>query len=481
MDFRPAGFDNSALLGAALRCDFVSFVRKTFETVSPGVAYSHSWHIEAMAWHLNEVGSGRLKRLIITMPPRNLKSIITSVTLPAYLLGHDPTRRIIAVSYSNDLAKKHSTDFRTVLRAEWYRDTFPATVIDRKKDTEAEIRTTERGFRYATSVGGTLTGRGGDLIIIDDPIKPKDAFSPSKRQFVNDWYSNTLVSRLDDKRTGAIVIVMQRLHVDDLVGHQLAAQPGGWCHLDLPAIAEHEQRIRISDRSYKTRRPDEVLHPEREPREVLDDLKAALGANVFSAQYQQTPVPDGGAMIQKEWIKRYTALPPRNSGFVVQSWDTAQKPGHDNDYSVGTTWLVCGDIVYLIDVVRGRFNYPMLKHEAARQRAMHKPMAILIEDVGTGTALAQELQRDGCPVIPIRPDMEKGARMAVRSISIQAGQFYLPESAPWLGDFETELFSFPNGRHDDQVDTVSQLLTWLHLYRPKTPLYGRQSYSQNAK
>lgn len=355
------------LLGAVLRNDFPSFIRKTFATVSPGVDYRHNWHIEAIAWHLNEVASGRLNRLIVTVPPRNLKSIIASVALPSFVLGHDPTRRIIAVSYSGDLAKKHSTDFRSVLRADWYRQTFPETAIDRKKDTEAEVRTSRRGFRYATSVGGTLTGRGGDLIIIDDPLKPQDAFSASKRQFVNDWYSNTLLSRLDDKRSGAIVIVMQRLHVDDLVGHLIETQPG-WHHLDLPAIAEHEQRIRISDRSHVTRRPGDLLHPEREPHEILDELKAALGASVFSAQYQQAPVPEGGAMIKREWIKRYTTLPPHNAGFVVQSWDTAQKPGQDNDFSAGTTWFVCGSTVYLMDVARGRFDYPTLKREVLPAR-----------------------------------------------------------------------------------------------------------------
>jgi len=462
--------DRSDLLAAALRQDFISFIRKTFATVSPSVEYVHGWHIEAMAWHLNEVACGRMRRLIITMPPRNMKSIISSVALPAFVLGHDPTRRIVAVSYATDLAAKHSADFRAVMRAPWYREIFPATVIDRKKDTELEIRTTERGSRFATSVGGSLTGRGGDLIVIDDPQKPLDALSPTKRRLAIDWFSNTLLSRLDDKRTGAIVVVMQRLHVDDLVGHLLEAQDG-WVHLNLPAIADRREMIRIGDRATFTREPETALHPAREPLEVLESLKVALGTNVFAAQYQQAPVPEGGAMIKREWLKRYQALPPSSvRQFTVQSWDTAQKPGSDSDFSVCTTWVVAGSAVYLKDVFRGRFDYPTLKREAARLYAAHKPVAILIEDASTGTPLAQELQREGKPVIPIRPEMEKVTRMSVRSVAIEAGQFHLPVAAPWLADFEAELLSFPNGRFDDQVDTVSQLLNWLHYRSLNLPL-----------
>jgi len=459
----------SQLLAAALRRDFVSFIRKTFSTVSPGVEYAHGWHIEAVAWHLNEVACGRMRRLIITVPPRNLKSIISSVALPAFVLGHDPSRRIVAVSYAADLAAKHSADFRAVMRAPWYREIFPATIIDRKKDTELEIRTTGRGSRYAASVGGTLTGRGGDLIVVDDPQKPIDALSPTKRRRVIDWFSNTLLSRLDDKRTGAIVVVMQRLHVDDVVGHLLDAQ-SGWVHLNLPAIADSYETIRIGERATYTRTPGTALHPEREPIEVLDSLKAVLGANVFQAQYQQAPVPEGGAMIKREWLKRYQVLPGGHQ-FTVQSWDTAQKPGSDNDFSVCTTWVVAGSAVYLKDVVRARLDYPSLKREAQHLYAAHKPAAILIEDAGAGTSLAQELRREGKPVIPIRPEMDKVTRMSVRSVAIESGQLYLPISAPWIGDFEAELLSFPNGRFDDQVDTVSQLLNWLHYRTISGPLH----------
>jgi hypothetical protein len=197
---------------ALLRTDFRAFVHKVFNSLSPGQTYIPTWNVEAIAYQLERVRRGEIRRLIINMPPRSLKSIAASVAFPAFVLGRDPSRRIICVSYSGDLAKKHSNDFRAVIESPWYRAAFPKTRIGSFKNTENEIEFTARGFRMATSVGGTLTGRGGDIIVIDDPLKPDDAMSESKRSAANQWFSNTLLSRLDDKRTGAIVVVMQRVH-----------------------------------------------------------------------------------------------------------------------------------------------------------------------------------------------------------------------------------------------------------------------------
>jgi hypothetical protein len=228
---------DSRTLEALLRSDFRAFVHKVFATLSPGQTYVSAWHVEAIAWRLEQVRRGEVRRLIINMPPRSLKSITASVAFPAFILGHDPSRRIICVSYSGDLTKKHSNDFRAVLEVPWYRRTFPNARTGPYKNSETEIELTARGFRLATSIGGTLTGRGGDIIIIDDPLKPDDALSETKRSAANHWFANTLLSRLDDKRTGAIVVVMQRVHMDDLTGF-LLSQSDEWEVLSLPAIAE---------------------------------------------------------------------------------------------------------------------------------------------------------------------------------------------------------------------------------------------------
>jgi hypothetical protein len=323
--------DDARLLQALLRTDFRAFLEKVFTTLTPGQRYVGSWHIDAIAWHLERVRRGEIRRLIINMPPRSLKSIAASVAFPAFALGHAPSKRIICVSYSGDLAKKHSNDFRAVLESRWYRSAFPGSRIGSFKNSEIEIELTARGFRLATSVGGTLTGRGGDMIVIDDPLKPDDAMSEVKRSAANQWFSNTLLSRLDDKRSGAIVVVMQRVHVDDLTGF-LLEQSDEWDVLSLPAIADSDEVVPTWGGQKYQRRLGEALSPEREPIEVLEALKLQIGSDAFSAQYQQMPAPPGGAMIKRDWIIRYTALPPAAERlFTLQSWDTASKGGPEND------------------------------------------------------------------------------------------------------------------------------------------------------
>ena len=200
--------NDAAVLAALLRSELRFFIQKAFHTILPGTPYLANWHIDAIVHELRRISVGEVMRLIINQPPRSLKSICVSVAYVAWLLGHDPTRRIIVVSYSNDLAIELHRQFRMIIESEWYRALFPRMRVAR--DTGTELITTAGGSRYATSVGGTLTGRGADLIVIDDPLKAEEANSDVGRKRVNDWYSGTLVSRLNDKDKGAIVVVMQR-------------------------------------------------------------------------------------------------------------------------------------------------------------------------------------------------------------------------------------------------------------------------------
>jgi predicted phage terminase large subunit-like protein len=447
------------LLQALLRSDFRAFVQKVFLTLTPGQTFIHSWHLDAIADRLEQVRSGRIKRLIISMPPRSLKSIMSSVAFPAFALGLDPSRRIICASYSGELAKKHSNDFRAVLESTWYRSAFRGTRVGPFKNNEIEIELIARGFRLATSVGGTLTGRGGDIIIVDDPLKPDDAFSETKRSGANQWFTNTLLSRLDDKRTGAIVIVMQRIHMDDLTGF-LTGRSDEWEILNLPAIADHDETIPCWNGEPHFRKSGDVLSPEREPLYVLEALKTQIGGDAFSAQYQQMPVPPGGAMIKRHWIVRYRELPPPSEQvMVLQSWDTANKGGPQNDWSVCTTWVLARKMRwYLVDVWRARVDYPALKAAVEAQAKTWNARRVLVEDAGAGTMLVQELRHKVSGIIAIKPEGDKISRMAVASAKFEAGQTFLPERAPWLADLESELFAFPGGKHDDQCDSVSQAL-----------------------
>jgi predicted phage terminase large subunit-like protein len=461
---------DARILEALLRTEFRAFLHKVFLTLCPGQAYVLTWYIEAIAWWLERVRRGEVRRLIINLPPRSLKSIAASVAFPAFVLGHDPSKRIVCVSYSSGLAKKHSNDFRAIIESSWYRSAFPNTRIGPYKNTETEIELTARGYRMATSVEGTLTGRGGDIIVIDDPLKPDDALSEPKRTSANQWFTNTLLSRQDDKRKCAIVVVMQRVHIDDLTGHLLSLSDD-WEVLSLPAIALSDENVRISANAIHRRKAGEALSPERDPLHILEELKLQMGSDAFSAQYQQMPAPPGGAMVKRDWIAHFSELPPASERlFTLQSWDTASKGGPNNDWSVCTTWILCRKKRwYLVDVWRQRVDYPTLKANALRLAKRWGARRILVEDAGAGTSLVQELRGQLAGIIAVKPNGDKVSRMAVASAKFEAGQVYLPERAQWLPDLEAELFVFPVGRHDDQCDSISQALmdqnnsfmTWL--------------------
>ena len=448
-----------ALVAAILRSDLHSFIQATFPIVSPNDEFAANWHIEAIAFHLDLVRQGRLKRLIITLPPRSLKSICASVAFPAFVLGHNPRRRIICVSYSEALARKHANDCRAVMRSDLYRRVFPNTRISPVKDTELEFATTLGGNRLATSVGGTLTGRGGNLIIVDDPTKPQDAYSEAERERTQQWYSNTLVSRLDNKTNDGIVVVMQRLHVDDLVGHLL--EQGGWYHLNLPAIADVEESVELSYLHTHLRQPGDLLHPEREPRSILDAAKRAMGTMDFAAQYQQAPIIVGGNLIKWDWFRIYDNPPPRNSNDrIVVSWDTAMSSKELASYSACVVLQIRGETVHVLDVIRERLEYPALKRKVVevhkRWRYATNDYALLIENKGSGMSLIQDLEQEHIYALAVDPVGDKVMRMNQQTARVEARSVWLPRVAPWLEEFRHEVMAFPVGRYSDQVDALSQ-------------------------
>ena len=258
------------------------------------------------------------------------------------------------------MARKHANDCRALMRSDLYRRIFPGTRISPAKDTETEVMTTARGSRLATSVGGTLTGRGGNLVIIDDPLKPQDAHSESARESLKQWYSNTLLSRLDHKTEGSIIVVMQRLHPDDLVGHLL--EQGGWAHLNLPAIAEEESIIRSSPNRSHRRRVGDLLHPERESQAALDELKASMGSMEFCGAISAGPGSDRRQSDQVVMVQILREPPtPQPGDKLIVSWDTALSSSQLADYSACVVLLARKETIYILDVVRARLEYPDLK------------------------------------------------------------------------------------------------------------------------
>jgi predicted phage terminase large subunit-like protein len=443
-----------------LRNDLTTFIARTFAHLDPQTTYAHNWHIDLLADRLTQVFEGKLRRLIITVPPRSLKSICASVGFPSWVLGKDPSKRIICASYGQELANKLARDTAAIMTSDWYRRAF-ATRLAAQRSAAADFETTQRGGRMATSVGGVLTGRGGDIIIIDDPLKPDEAPSEAQRQAANDWFDNTLYTRLNDKRTGAIVIIMQRLHLDDLVGHVLEKE--SWEVINLPAIAQDDESWEYATFLGPTRYArsvGELLHPHREPREVLDGLRGALGEYSFSAQYLQAPVPLGGGIVKAEWLSYYEDKPEKFDT-IVQSWDTANKESELADYSVCTTWGVKGKKLYLLHVLRKRMQYPELKRAVVAQAQAWNPESILIEDKASGVQLVQELRETMSRVKGIKCEGDKLMRMLAQTPEIENGNVLLPRQAPWLPDYVQELTTFPKAKYDDQVDSTAQALRWI--------------------
>jgi predicted phage terminase large subunit-like protein len=450
-------------------------MHRAFLELNPMTPFLHTWHNELVASKLEACRRGEIHRLIINVPPRSLKSHAAAVSFPAFVLGHNPSAQIICCSYGQDLANKHSSDCRTVMTSEWYRRLFPTRLAPQKQSVQ-EFQTTQNGFRLATSVGGVLTGRGADFIIIDDPLKPDEALSESQRNAANEWFDHTLYSRLNDKRQGVIIIIMQRLHEDDLVGHVLEHEE--WDLVRLPAIAEDDETHTIISphRARVVRRSrGEALHPERESLDTLEHLRRTLGEYNFAGQYQQQPAPLGGGLVKAEWFKTYVlGEHPAKFDRVVQSWDTANKSTELSDFSVCTTWGQKNKKLFLLNVLRRRMDYPELKRTVCENARTFSASNILIEDKASGTQLIQELIREGIyGVTRYEPTMDKVMRLHSVTNTIENGFVYLPTEAAWLAAYLHEITIFPGGKYDDQADSTSQALDWM---KQTTCNYGFLEY-----
>src|SRR5665213_3356018 len=379
-----------------LRNDFVTFIERSFYELNPHADFIMGQYIDLLAAALEKCRTGQTKRLIVNLPPRTLKSHAASVAFPAWLLGHNPAKQIICASYGQDLADKHARDCRTIMGSSFYKDTFPRTRLSADKSSVNDFMTTAQGFRMSTSVGGVLTGRGADMLILDDILKPDDALSETRRRAANDWFFNTLLSRLNSKEDGVIILVMQRLHQEDLVGEVMERER--WEVLSLPAIAIEAERIPFEGPlgpGTFIRATGNALHPERDSVETYQKIRATIGEYHFQSQYQQTPMPLEGGLIKREWLQYYSPAAKPEFRMIVQSWDTANKAGELNDYSGCTTWGMCDGKFYLLHVYRMRLNFPLLKRAAKELYERFDPRKVVIEDKASGTALIQELKAEG--------------------------------------------------------------------------------------
>ena len=459
--------DEQLLLLSILRLNFSAFIRKAFNELNPASRFHDSWFIDHLAYRLSGLRKRERQRLTINMPPRHLKSTIVSVALVAWLIGHDPTLRIIVVSYSDELAETLARDFRRLVSSKWYRALFPGVRIG-AKDSVTETVTTMGGFRLALSVGGSLTGRGADLIIVDDPMKAQDMHSESKRKAVIDFYRNVLVSRLNNPNEGSILVVMQRLHEDDLSGY--LRDTTEFDSICLPAIALVEQTFQIGPEKFHIRRPGDVLSPAVFSREALDRIKAEQGPTIFEGQYQQSPVPHEGNTVNREWVNIVQRLPEDESlSTTIMSCDTAIKTGDSNDYSAICVFHIYGEKIYLVHVERGRWPYDVLADKVRNAYNEFNPDHLLIEDKGSGSSLIGSLKSSDIFATPVTPLGNKEERVLRNLAPFETRRFHVLESMSNYGEYMIELLGFPNVRHDDMVDCTTQVLDWLKAHRVDEP------------
>jgi predicted phage terminase large subunit-like protein len=445
-----------------LRHDLCAFIHRSFVELNPRTRFHSNWHIELVASKLEDVRRGHCKRLIVNVPPRHLKSHAISVAFPAWVLGHHPSKQILSVTYAQDLSDAMARSSRSLMTSAFYQALFETRLA---REAVSDFSTTESGFRFSTSVEGVLTGRGADIIIIDDPLKADDALSETRRRSVNEWFDNTLLSRLNNRETGAIVLVMQRLHADDLVAH--VQENGQWDLLVFPATAEKDESYSLVTpygRRQIQRQTHDVLQPALVSRESLDEQRRAMNDYNFFAQYQQNPQPPSGIIVKREWLTYYRPdEKPERFDQILQSWDTANRDSELANFSVCTTWGIKDRSLFLLDVFRRKLEFPDLKRAIIERARFYRANVVLIEDMASGTALLQELRADNFSFAQPAPrlDGDKVMRLRAQTAKLENGTVRFPNDAPWLDAYLRELLGFPNARNDDQVDSTVFALAWI--------------------
>ena len=480
------------------------FVRQAWHVVEPSTPLVPGFHIDAITDHLEAVTRGEIRNLLINVPPRHMKSLLVSVFWPAWEWIQHPERRWLYSSYGAHLSIRDSVKCRRLIESPWYRARW-GHVFSLTGDQNAKMRfdNTRSGYRLSTSVGGSVTGEGGDRIICDDPHKVDEVESDTVRKAAIDWWDVAMSTRVNDPKTSAMVIVMQRCHQRDLSGHLL--EKGNFEHLCLPAEYEGPGRVTAIGFFDPRTEPGELLWPERFGPQEIAELKINLGSYAAAGQLQQRPSPAGGGIFKRHWFKyfqpRGANLPPvvvqlpdgtpmsipaveapHQVDEQAQSWDCSFKDLDTSDYVVGQMWARLGPAFLLGDQVRGRMDCPATV-KAVRGMTAKWPgtMAILIEDKANGSAVIQMLSHQIPGILAVNPGGGKVARAQAISPLVEAGNVYLPhpDFAPWVNDFIEECVQFPNGAHDDQVDAMTQiLLRWNQAPTEQTIVYRYPEHHQ---
>ena len=456
------------------------FTKMAWHVIEPGTPYIGNWHLDTISEHLEAVTRGEIRNLLINVPPRHMKSIQVAVMWPVWVWMTQPQYRWLFASYAISLSVRDSLKCRRLIESPWFQARWGHRfALTGDQNAKTFFENDKSGYRFATSVGASTTGHGGDILVVDDPHNSMEAQSDTMRETTLEWWDQAMSTRLNNPKTGCKVIVMQRLHESDLSGHVL--KQGGWDHLCLPAQFEKGRRSKTTLGNYDPRTEDgELLWKGRFGIKEIDELKVQLGEYGTSGQLQQRPSPAAGGIIKRDWFNLLPAEDPLPKlMYVVQSYDTAFTEKTQNDPTACSTWGVFnhanGKAVVLLDCWKEHLSYPDLRKKMGEEyKAKYGDKdktvdVVLIEEKGSGISLMQDLRRSGVPCHPYNPGRaDKITRVHAVAPLLESGLVYLPESkknpgrAPsWTDAMMHELMIFPNGEHDDMVDSMTQCLIYL--------------------
>jgi predicted phage terminase large subunit-like protein len=471
------------ILNAMCRDSLDAFAMRAFEIVEPGVYYEYNWHIGAICEHLEASFRGELPRLIINLPPRCLKSFLVARVYPAWVLGKEPTHKFISTSYGYEVAEQNSMACRRIMKDEWYKQCFPETIINPDLDRNTHFETTRAGQYYAASALSPLTGLGASTILIDDPLKPMEAYSEAIRTSTNQNIRTTMFSRFNDKRTGKLILIMQRLHEDDTTGNLL--KDGGYHLLKLPAEAKTHVHIQIGDKSWDMKEGD-LLLPSRLSREILDQTMLDMTPANYAGQYLQEPVPLGGGEFRPEWYQHYPngSVKPKTMNVYILvdaagGDETNKKKKKSSDRTaMAVVGLGTDNNYYLLDMVIDRLNATeridtlfILHHKW--NDLCGKPPKVGYEKYGlmTDTHYAKKrMDEEGYrfQLIELGGRMAKEERIRLLIPDMQKGRWYFPDTLLYTDSegrtldlvkelLESEMAIFPRARYDDGLDALSRV------------------------
>jgi predicted phage terminase large subunit-like protein len=460
------------LLADRLAGDLASFVKKAWTIIHPSRPLVWSWHYDLLCEYLTLVHQRMIKRLIINVPPRTAKSTIVTIFFSCWVWASDPSQNFLSASYSLDLSTEHSVMRRTLLQSGWYRrmwgDKFR---LAGDRNQVAQFMNDMRGQMIATSIGASAQGRGCDVAILDDPVSPDQALSDAERNTANGWIDNTLRPRLNEPATGAIIVIMQRLHELDPTGYLLEQEPGVWTPVRIPLEAEEDEAwtFPISGRIVRREKGD-ILMPTRFTPAVVEERKGRRLS--WAGQDQQRPAPLGGNLIKRDEVRYYggidpkTGLPdeklPESFDMKLISVDCSFKDAATSDFVAIGLIGVKGRRRFVLNVVNAHLDAFATEAEIRRQREVHRPVsAVIVEDKANGPAVIQRLRVNVPGVVEINPQGGKVARMFAAAAAWQAGDWYVDRNAAWTEPFIQQITMFPSAAHDDMADMMSQASAWL--------------------